>query len=102
MNDQQNNQQQYPYSQQPQQYPYSQQPPQYQPPYPPVPPKKDRSGLIKGLIIGGGILFIVAMLVTVFIELVRQANAAAPETVQNTAAIVAEDYEAFTPIEAYI
>ncbi len=66
------------------------------PPLPPMPQKKDRSGLIKGLIIGGGILFIVAMLVTVFIELVRQANAAAPEMAQNAAVNVLEVCDAPT------
>lgn len=43
--------------------------PPYQPPYPPV--KKDRSDLIKKIIIIGGTIFIVGMLVTVFVELMK-------------------------------
>ena len=60
------------------QYPPSYQPP-YQPQYQPQytqPIKKDRSDTIKKIIIIASVVFIVAMLVTVFIELMKPAAAA--------------------------
>ena len=74
-----NSQYQQPYQPQyPPQYPQSYQPPYQQPYTPPYQPsaKKDKSDIVKKIIIIVGIAFIVAMLVTVFIELMKPAAAA--------------------------